>query len=112
MQGTEAKDRLSASIPIAIAIFAIVIRIVLLRITHCTIEDAYITLRYADNIAHGYGFVYNHGERVLGTTTPLFTLILAFATWLGMDGLAVGKAISILADGAICLLIARLMLTL
>src|ERR1044071_9711946 len=95
--------------PVIIALLAIIVRIVLLRVTHCTIEDAFITLRYADNIAHGQGFVYNPGERVLGTTTPLFTLILALATWLGMDGLAVGKAISILADGAVCYLLARLL---
>ena len=29
------------------------------------------------NIADGLGFVYNAGERVLGTTTPFFTLLLA-----------------------------------
>lgn len=39
-------------------------------------DDVFITLRYADNIAHGNGFVFNIGERVLGTTTPLFALIL------------------------------------
>lgn len=48
-------------------------------------EDAYITYRYADNIAHGMGFVFTAGERVLGTTAPLYTLILAAAGWLGLD---------------------------
>ena len=33
-----------------------------------TIDDAYITFRYARNILAGNGFVYNTGERVLGTT--------------------------------------------
>ena len=42
-----------------------------------TIDDAYITYRYARNIAAGIGFVYNPGEHVLGTTTPLYTLLLA-----------------------------------
>ena len=41
-----------------------------------TIDDSYITYRYARNILAGDGFVYNPGERVLGTTTPLYTLIL------------------------------------
>lgn len=41
-----------------------------------TIDDAYITYRYARNILAGEGFVYNPGERVLGTTTPLYTLSL------------------------------------
>lgn len=40
-------------------------------------DDAFITFRYARNLATGAGFVYNPGERVLGTTSPLFTLILA-----------------------------------
>jgi hypothetical protein len=42
-----------------------------------TVDDAYITFRYARNIASGVGFVYNAGERVLGTTTPAYTLLLA-----------------------------------
>ena len=41
------------------------------------IDDAFITFRYARNIVHGVGFVYNAGERVLGTTTPLYTLWMA-----------------------------------
>lgn len=42
-----------------------------------TIDDAYITYRYARNILGGLGFVYNAGEHVLGTTTPLYTLLMA-----------------------------------
>jgi len=41
------------------------------------VDDAYITFRYARNLVTGHGFVYNPGERVLGTTTPLYTLLLA-----------------------------------
>jgi hypothetical protein len=40
-------------------------------------DDPFITYRYARNLANGYGFVYNAGEHVLSTTTPLFTLVLA-----------------------------------
>jgi len=40
-------------------------------------EDAYITLRYVRNLLTGAGFVYNSGEHVLGTSTPLYTLLLA-----------------------------------
>jgi arabinofuranosyltransferase len=42
-----------------------------------TIDDAYITYRYASNLLDGRGFVYNEGEKVLGTTTPLYALTLA-----------------------------------
>lgn len=40
-------------------------------------DDALITFRYARNLAAGNGFVYNTGQQVLGTTTPLFTLLIA-----------------------------------
>jgi arabinofuranosyltransferase len=40
-------------------------------------DDAYITYRYARNLAAGAGFVYNAGAPVLGTSTPLYTLVLA-----------------------------------
>lgn len=48
-------------------------------------DDPYITYRYAQNLASGVGFVYNPGERVLSTTTPLYALILAAARLLGAD---------------------------
>jgi hypothetical protein len=40
------------------------------------LDDGYITLRYAANLVQGQGFVYNKGEPVWGTTTPLLTLLL------------------------------------
>ncbi len=42
-----------------------------------TIDDAFITFRYSRNIVEGQGFVYNIGNPSLGTTTPLFTLLMA-----------------------------------
>lgn len=43
---------------------------------HTAYDDTYITYRYASNLAQGYGFVYNHGEPFLGTTAPLWGLLL------------------------------------
>lgn len=48
-------------------------------------DDAYITYRYARNIAQGRGFVYNSGQPVLGTTTPLYTLLLAGLSLIWQD---------------------------
>ncbi|OGO04419.1 MAG: hypothetical protein A2Y73_00090 [Chloroflexi bacterium RBG_13_56_8] len=48
-------------------------------------DDAYITYRYARNLANGQGFVYNSGEAVLGTTAPLYGLLLALIHKLGVD---------------------------
>lgn len=39
-------------------------------------DDSLITLTFAKNIAQGRGFVYNHPPSVLGTTTPLFAIVL------------------------------------
>src|SRR5512137_2367998 len=41
------------------------------------VDDAFITFRYARNLVHGAGLVYNTGERVLGTTTPVYALWMA-----------------------------------
>ncbi len=41
------------------------------------IDDAYITFRYAENLASGAGLVFNPGEPVLGTTSPLMAMLLA-----------------------------------
>ena len=67
-------------------------------------DDAYITYRYAENLAAGVGFVYNAGERVLGVTTPLYVLILAALVRLGMGvaGASLGLGI---AAGAITLVL-------
>jgi hypothetical protein len=40
-------------------------------------DDAFITLRYAQNIANGLGFVYNASERIYGTSSPAMALLLA-----------------------------------
>ncbi len=49
------------------------------------VDDAPITYRYAENLAHGLGFVYNAGEQIIGTTTPLYTLILAVLRVIGFS---------------------------
>ena len=48
-------------------------------------EDSLIVLRYARNLAEGNGLVYNLGERVMGFTTPLFTLLSGLFVLLGGD---------------------------
>jgi hypothetical protein len=77
-----------------------------------TIDDAYITYRYARNIVEGAGFVYNPGEAVLGTTTLVYTLLMALAGWIaGAEAIPSASVIvNALADGvsvALLFLIAR-----
>ncbi|HIQ04437.1 MAG TPA: hypothetical protein EYH31_01935, partial [Anaerolineae bacterium] len=53
--------------------------------SHWAYDDPFITFRYARNLRTGLGFVYNPGERVLSTTTPLYTLLLAGLSFLWSD---------------------------
>ena len=48
-------------------------------------DDPFITFRYAENLRSSLGFVYNPGERVLSTTTPLYALLLAGLGYLWSD---------------------------
>ncbi len=41
-----------------------------------TYDDVYLAYVYAKNILAGHGFVFNPGEKVLGTPAPLFVLLL------------------------------------
>jgi hypothetical protein len=43
----------------------------------CLFDDAMISMRFADNLAHGRGLVWNPGERVEGYTNLLMTLVMA-----------------------------------
>jgi 4-amino-4-deoxy-L-arabinose transferase-like glycosyltransferase len=55
------------------------------------IDDAYIYLRYAQNLAGGEGIVYNVGERVEGYTTFVWVVLLGAGGALGLDLLILAK---------------------
>jgi len=74
------QETVKGLVPLALVVAVSLALWVFFRIhTGICLEDALITYRYAENLALGEGFVFNSGERVLGTTTPLFTLMLAAA---------------------------------
>jgi hypothetical protein len=62
-------------------------------------DDALITVRYAENLARGNGLTYNAGEKFLGTTTPLWALLLAGVSKLGVDVVAAATWIGVAAFG-------------
>jgi 4-amino-4-deoxy-L-arabinose transferase-like glycosyltransferase len=73
-------------------------------------DDAYITYRYARNLAEGNGFVFNVGERVQSTTTPLLTIVLALGVLVGFDIPLLAfllTTLSLLAFGACCIAFVR-----
>jgi arabinofuranosyltransferase len=57
------------------------------RFSWYTLDDAFITFRYATNFAAGKGLVFNAGElpRAEGITSPLYSVLLAGAPAVGLD---------------------------
>lgn len=74
----------SLGAPIIVILLGGGLRLLWIAYTNFTQEDAFITFRFAQQIARGNGFVYNLGEHIYGTTSPLFTLMLA--AWLNLTG--------------------------
>lgn len=72
-----------------------------------TIDDAFITFRYSRNIVEGQGFVYNIGTPSLGTTTPLFTLLMAAISAItgGQNFQWYAIIVSAIADAITCVLL-------
>ena len=68
-------------------------------------DDPFITYRYARSLAQGDGFVYNPGERIQSTTTPLLALLLAglYPLWNDLPHLASLIGFFSLALGAVFL---------
>src|SRR5262245_36467174 len=78
------------------------------RLWRFVIDDAFISLRYARNLATGHGLVYNAGERVEGYTNFLWTLFLALPHLLRIDPIAVGKIANLILALATAWLVYRL----
>ncbi|MCL1920118.1 MAG: emopamil-binding family protein [Kiritimatiellaeota bacterium] len=59
-------------------------------------DDAFISFRYAQNLAQGHGLVYNIGERVEGYTNFLWTVCMTPAFVFGMDVVTWSYCLSLL----------------
>ena len=64
---------------------ALVLVVNMWRVRSFTVDDAYISFRYARNFARGLGLVYNPGERIEGYTNFLWTLLLGVGFKIGFD---------------------------
>ena len=65
-------------------------------------DDAFISFRYARNLAHGFGLVFNPGfERVEGYTNFLWVLLLAAGERIGISPEAAARPLSLLATVAL-----------
>ncbi|HEY7539445.1 MAG TPA: hypothetical protein VIF11_04850 [Methylomirabilota bacterium] len=61
------------------------------------LDDSWIHLQFARNLAAGAGFSYNPGTPVAGSTAPLWTLLLGAGAVVAAPSLAMAKAIGIIA---------------
>ena len=59
-------------------------------------DDSFVSFRYAWNLVHGHGLVYNAGERVEGYSNLLWTLLMAGGLTLGVAPEVASKALGIL----------------
>ena len=59
------------------------------------VDDAFILLRYAENLAAGHGPVFNLGERVEGFTSPAMVVLEAAFLRLGMEPLLTVKVLGV-----------------
>ena len=100
MIGTERGSAGGASSPqtwLAIWVVGIIACSILLLVHaysyNYVVDDAYISFRYAQNLADGKGLIFNPGERVEGYTNFLWVMITALGVKLGMDPVGLSKAL-------------------
>lgn len=83
-------------------------------IGHClvlaryTVDDAFISFRYARNLVEGHGLVFNPGERVEGYTNFLWTIVHALGLRWGADPELMAKVLGMVSAVATVGLIALL----
>jgi len=87
----------------AIAV-VILFLLIVLPLRNCTLDDSFISYRYAAHLSQGQGLVFNTSERVEGYSNLLWVLVLALWHWLGADIEWISKALGVLSGIAIILL--------
>ncbi len=88
--------------PILLVVLSLLLNLGWMFYTNYTEEDAFITFRVAQQIASGHGFVYNLGEPLYGSTTPLLTLLLAgWIRFISIDVVFAARLLNIIAVAGI-----------
>lgn len=78
------------------------------RFSDHIVDDAYISFRYARNLADGHGIVYNPGERVEGYSNFLWVLLIELGMKLRQNPEMVARALGTLAGAITIAVVARL----
>lgn len=58
------------------------------------LDDTFIHLRFAQNISRGFGFSYNEGEPQAGSTSPIWTILVAGVSLITGEYLLTAKVLS------------------
>jgi hypothetical protein len=72
-------------------------------------DDAFITFRYARNLAAGFGPVFNAGERVEGYTSFGWMIIFALIHYLGIEPVTISRALGLFLGAATLVICFRFM---
>jgi len=89
----------SATVAFVVAVLALVA--LELHFVNLTFDDAFVSFRYAENLAAGRGLVFNTGERVEGYSNPLWTVLFAVPMWLGVGRWELGPLVLAKCVGAV-----------
>jgi hypothetical protein len=81
---------------------------VIVRLWSYTVDDTFISLRYAQHLAQGHGLVYNLGQRVEGYTNFLWTVLLALPFVLHIDPIVFIKVVNLALLAGTAFMTARL----
>ncbi len=87
---------------------ALVMLVNMWRVRAFTIDDAYISFRYARNLVEGNGLVYNLGQAVEGYTNFSWTMLLAGAMALGIDPHTTAKTVGALSALGLLVVVYRM----
>jgi hypothetical protein len=72
-------------------------------------EDAYITFRYARFFAEGHGLVFNPGQRIMGFTSPLWTLWMSVGFLFHLSPIVWSRISAIAADAVTLVTVAAML---
>jgi hypothetical protein len=88
----------------------LVTRLFFWKLLPFAIEDAYITFRYARNLARGLGLVFNAGEKVMGFTSPLWTVWCSLGIALHVDPVVWTRVSTLALECVALVLVTRMLL--
>jgi hypothetical protein len=93
--------RTARSAAVAFVVAALMLTALEVHFVNIAHDDAFISFRYADNLAAGRGLVFNPGERVEGYSNPLWTVLFALPMWLGIGRWDLGPLVLAKCVGAV-----------